>query len=405
MKNKYVFSAIGCYINYFVFGMAYIMIAQNMSFLTKQFDTDNAGISFLISAFGFGRLFSLYFNGVLSDRIGRKPFVLLGGLFMAIFLIGIPLSPNYQIAIIFAVCGGLANAFLDAGTYPTLMEAFPKTAGSATVIIKAFISFGTTLLPLIISFFISKEIFYGWAFFLPAIIFILNAIILFKAQFPHHKTKEQIEDNSPDVTFISKPKFWQEGLALILIGFTAPALLYIMQIWLPTYGQEVIGMSLVGSLQLLSYYSIGSVISVVGLAVIVRKRVKPVTIILVYPIISFIATIALITIKTPIIAVITSFIIGVTLAGILQLGLTVLCEFFWDKKGTLTGIMYTATGAAAAGIPLVTGYITRFTDINGVFIFALFVNGLGILLAAFLNYRYKVLTCYKGEKLVHRSNP
>ncbi|MEH6926450.1 MFS transporter, partial [Priestia megaterium] len=42
MKNKYMLSASGMYINYFLLGMVNIILASNMSFLTKQLNTDGA---------------------------------------------------------------------------------------------------------------------------------------------------------------------------------------------------------------------------------------------------------------------------------------------------------------------------------------------------------------------------
>lgn len=399
MKNKYSLTAIGCYINYFVFGMAYIMIAQNMSFLTEQFNTDKAGISFIISAFGMGRLISLYLGGVWSDKIGRKPFIIAGCLLFTVFLIGVPLSPNYYLAILFAFCGGLGNAFLDAGTYPTLMEIFPKTAGSATVALKVFISFGSSMLPLIIAFFIQNDIYFGVSFFIPAVIFLVSGLMLSKAKFPNHKVNPEDTENGSPVTFHSKPNFWIEGVAIIVIGFTAPALLYLMNIWIPTYGQEMVGMSLVESLKLMTYYSWGALFSVIGLAFLVRKTIRPVTIVFVYPILSFLSILALLSFKTPILSMISAFLIGFFLAGVLQLGLTVLCEFFWDRKGSVTGIMYTATGLATTLIPLVTGYITRYVDIQGVFVFALSVNLLGILAAGVVFFQYRKLTSFKEKEI------
>lgn len=399
MKHKYSLTALGCYLNYFVFGMAYIMIAQNMSFLTEQFHTDKAGISFIISAFGLGRLLSLYLGGVWSDKIGRKPFIVVGCILFAIFLIGIPLSPSYTLAIVFAFCGGLGNAFLDAGTYPTVMEVFPKTAGSATVALKAFISFGSSLLPLLIAFFIQHDIFYGMSFFIPAIIFLLSGFMLTKAKFPNHKVSVEDQENGAPVVFYKKPNFKIEGVAIIVIGFTAPALLYLMNIWIPTYGQEMVGMSLVQSLKLMSYYSWGALLSVIALAFLVRKTVRPVTIVLVYPILSFLSILALLTFKTPVLSMISAFLIGFFLAGVLQLGLTVLCEFFWDRKGSVTGIMYTATGLATTLIPMVSGFITRYVDIHGVFIFALFVNLLGIIAAGVVFFQYRKLTTFKQQQL------
>ncbi len=76
MKNKYMLSASGMYINYFLLGMVNIMLASNMSFLTKQLNTDGAGISYIISAIGIGKLLSYSVSGILSDKFGRKPLII-----------------------------------------------------------------------------------------------------------------------------------------------------------------------------------------------------------------------------------------------------------------------------------------------------------------------------------------
>jgi hypothetical protein len=60
MKNKYTSTAIAMYINYFVHGMGAIILAQNMTYLTEQLHTDKAGVSFIISALGIGRLIVLF---------------------------------------------------------------------------------------------------------------------------------------------------------------------------------------------------------------------------------------------------------------------------------------------------------------------------------------------------------
>ncbi|WP_332237745.1 MFS transporter [Sporolactobacillus sp. KGMB 08714] len=390
MNKKYYFSASLCYLNYFIYGMAYIMLAQNISFLAGKFHTDATGISFLISMYGVGRLFTIYAAGFIGDKIGRKPMIILGALLMAGFLLGIPLAPNYPAAMIAAILGGLSNACLDTATYPCMMEFFPKYAGSATVLIKAFVSFGSTLLPFIIAAFINSHIYWGWAFFLPAFAYILISLCLIKLPFPPMQVTEGPVSSNKESRFVSKPHFKIEGFSLILIGFTAPALLYIMQTWLPTFGQQAIGMSLESSLKLISWYGIGSVISVLALT-IVLKRVKPVTVVLVFPIASFFATLFFLLAKSFIVAELMAFLIGVTIAGVLQLGLTVFCEFFPEKKGTITGIMYTSTGIAQTVIPFLTGLILKFHNVRGIFIFSLMINLLAIVFGYIVNFRYRKL--------------
>lgn len=392
-SNKYLNTAGSLYVNYFIFGMVNIMLASHMSFLTKQFHTDKAGISFLVAAMGMGRLFTLYLSGVLSDKFGRKPFIILAVFLYAIFLVGMPLCPSYQIAIVLAILAGVANSLLDSGTYPALMEVFPKSPGTATVFVRGVISIGSMLLPLMIVYFMDHDIYYGISFFLPAIIFIISGIFLLKMKFPTNGLKvekaiQKERNNSTESKFYNKPKFWFEGLCLILIGFTGPALLYIIQLWLPTFGQQVIGMTESSSLKLLSYYSIGSLVSVAVLVMTLHKFVKPVTVVLLYPLISIISLVILITFKSPIVTIISSFLIGFSISGVLQLALTVMSEFFSEKKGQITGFIYTATSLAYTLIPLITGNIQKNGSVTGVFTVAIIINFIGIVLAGLVLYRY-----------------
>lgn len=395
-------SASGMYINYFLLGMVNIMLASNMSFLTKQLNTDGAGISYIISAIGIGKLLSYSLSGILSDKFGRKPLILVSSLTMAIFLIGIPLSPNYPTAFIFAIIAGIANSAMDAGTYPALIEVFPKSSGSASVLVKAFISAGAALLPFMIAVFADRDLFYGYAFFLPALIYLLNMIFMFKLPFPNHKREQSTvqQQNTAENKFISPPKMKQEGIALIVIGFTSTALFTVAQIWLPTYGQQVLGMAESSSVRLLSYYSIGALISVLVLAVLLSKVLRPVTVILVYPMITLIAVLTLLFVKVPTIAIVAAFFMGFSTAGVFQLAITVMTELFWNKKGTVTGIVATAAGLAAILLPLATGLMSKTGHISIIFIFDAMLSVVGMAAAAFVNYRYrKILNKNRREQI------
>jgi MFS family permease len=389
MKNKYLPTAIGLYINYFVHGMGAIILAQNMKFLTEQFNTDNAGVAYVISALGIGRLIALFISGALSDKFGRKPFVFIGMVIYALFFVGILFSPSVQVAFIFALLAGIANSVLDSGTYPALMESFPKTPGTANVMIKAFISGGQFALPMIIGVIISNDLYYGISFLIPLAIFVLNGIFLIKLPFPSHINNGTSTAASEETVFASKPKFWVEGLCIILIGYTATATFYLIQVWLPTYGQEVVGMPEVTALKLISYYSLGSLASVFLTSYLVKSLVKPVTIVFVYPLISFITLLAIWLVQTPTMVVIGSFLIGFSAAGgVLQLALTVMTEFFNQSKGKITGIVYTASSLASFTIPVITGIISK-SSVENIIVFDAGIAFVGVLLAIVVNVRYR----------------
>ena len=55
MKNKYVPTAAGLYLNYLIHGMGVLLITLNMAHLQEQWGTDKAGVSIVISSLGIGK--------------------------------------------------------------------------------------------------------------------------------------------------------------------------------------------------------------------------------------------------------------------------------------------------------------------------------------------------------------
>ncbi|MFS8606372.1 MULTISPECIES: MFS transporter [Priestia] len=398
MGNPYIKTALGMYMNYFLLGMVNIILSANMTFLTNQLNTDSAGISYIISALGIGRVFTYAIFGILSDKFGRKPPVVISTIMMAIFLIGIPLSPNYQIAFVFAILAGIANSAMDAGTYPALMEVFPQNSGSANVLVKAFISVGATILPFVIFFFSKHGISYRFSFFIPAALYLVNMLFLFTTSFPNHRDISMIKETNKDNKSPSTPKFWIEGVALIVLGFTSNGIYSLPQIWLPTYGQEILNMTDANSVKLLSYYSIGGLVSVLLLAGLLKKFIRPVTILLVYPTITLFSLLVLLTINSQAVGIVNSFLLGFSTAGVFQLTLTVMAELFWKNKGTITGVVSTAGGVSAIFIPTFTGLIKSHTTILHIFVFDLIITLIGIVSAVVVYYRYGKLMKNKVMK-------
>lgn len=397
-------AAIGMYMNYFLLGMVNVILISNMSSLTEKWNTDSAGISYIIAAIGVGKLLTYAGAGRLSDRIGRKPLIIFSSLMMGLFLLCVPLAPSYQVAIVLAFLAGVGNSAMDAGSYPGLIEVFPKAAGSASVMVKAFMATGTALLPFMILFFANQDMFYGYAFFVPATLYLLTMLFLLSVSFPNHRIPEQgvlKQDCVEERSFISEPIFSREGFALVVIGFTSTGLFTVAQIWLPSYGEEVLGLTTASAIKLLSYYSIGSLLSVLTLAVVLRKLIRPVTIIVIYPLITFISIIIILTIKIPSVATVAAFSIGLSTAGIFQLAIAIMTELFWQKKGRVTGVVATAAGLAAVVMPLATGLLSKTGNISIIFIFDAFLAVIGFFAALFVYYRYrKIVGINSGKEMV-----
>lgn len=379
------------YMNFFLLGMVNVILISNMGSLTSQWSTDSAGISYIIAAIGIGKLLTYAYLGRLSDRIGRKPLIIFASFTLGVFLVGIPLAPNFQIAFILALLAGVGNSALDAGAYPALAEAYPKTTGSASILVKAFMATGTALLPLMILFNAKQELFYGNTFFALSAIYFIATILLIPASFPNHRVKglaKTDDGREKGRKFVLDPQFNKEGLALVLIGFTSTALFTVAQIWLPSYGEEVLGMSTESAIKLLSYYSLGGIVSVLTLAVLMKKFLRPVTIIVIYPIITFFSILTILTIRIQSVTIVAAFFIGLSTAGIFQLAIAIAAELFWLKKGSVTGIIATAAGLASVVMPLATGLLSKTGNISNIFIFDAFIAVIGFLAAWYVFVRY-----------------
>lgn len=388
MKNKYLPTAIGLYINYIIHGMGVIIISQNQKALMGQWDTDLMGVAKVISMLGIGRLIAILISGRLSDKFGRKPFIYLGIVTYSLYFFGILYSQSVTMAMIFAVIAGVSNSFLDSGTYPALMESFPKKAGTANVLIKAFVQIGQFTLPIMLKIINTNQLWYGWSFIIPVIVFVLNGLFLLKRPFPDQDAKENDQSEIQAVTFKSQPKIAIEGVCFIIYGFISQATFYLISQFIGIYGEEVARMTTDNANLLISYYSTGSLVCVAVTAVLATK-VRPVYLVVLYTLVSFVTILVMWLFPTPTVMMIGAAFVGFFAAGgVMQLGLTVMGEMFPAGKGTITGVFYTFGSIASFLIPIIAAAIAK-TNVRGIMLFNTIIAGIGFLLAVIIFIRYR----------------
>ena len=388
MKNKYLPTAIGLYINYIIHGMGVIIISQNQKALMGQWDTDLMGIAKVISMLGIGRLIAILISGRLSDKFGRKPFIYLGIVTYSLYFFGILYSKSVTTAMIFAVIAGVSNSFLDSGTYPALMESFPKKAGTANVLIKAFVQIGQFTLPIMLKIINTNQLWFGWSFIIPIIVFVLNGLFLLKRPFPDQDAKENQQAEIRAVTFKSQPKIAIEGVCFIIYGFISQATFYLISQFIGIYGEEVAQMTTDNANLLISYYSTGSLICVAVTAVLATK-VRPVYLVTLYTLVSFVTILIMWLFPTPLVMMIGAALVGFFAAGgVMQLGLTVMGELFPAGKGTITWIFYTFGSIASFLIPIIAAAIAK-NNVRSIMLFDTIIAGIGFLLAVIIFIRYR----------------
>lgn len=377
------------YLNYFVHGIGVLILAQNMDSLAARWGS-LADVMSVIGMLGIGRLIVLFVSGKLSDKYGRKPFVLLGMITYIAFFLGILVSPTTAVACVFGILAGIANSFLDAGTYPALIESYPESASTVTVLLKAFISAGQFLLPLFIGVLVMMNAWYGWSFIVAAVILALNFVIMLKMGFPAMNQVGNSDKNDASEAPVEAPKskWYLEGICFVLYGYISQATFYLISQWLTKYGVAVAQMPDLAARSLMSYYSIGSLACVFFTAFITKKGVRPITLLVVYTLISTLAISGLYYYPSASLAPILSAVVGFSAAGgVMQLGLVMMTEMFPKGKGTMTGIFYTTGSIASFTIPVVTGYMAD-SGINSIMELDAAIALAGFIVACIIYVRY-----------------
>lgn len=361
MKNKYIPTAAGLYLNYLIHGMGVLLITLNMAHLQEQWGTDAAGVSIVISSLGIGKLATIV-TGFLSDRFGRKPFIYLGILSYLIFFVGILLTKNIYLAYVFGIMAGLANSFLDSGTYPALMESFPHSASRANVLIKAFVSAGQFLLPFIISLLIWANLWFGWSFVIAAALFILSAIYLLKMPFPDSQAAKKEEIPAAQAAASAKPQANKLDMVIFtLYGYIGMATFYLVSQWLAQYGQFVVGMPYASAIKLLSIYTVGSLVCVFVTAAFVKEVFSSAVAMIIYTCLSMVSLLLVCLFPTPV--MVTYMTTAVTVKNItFKEGETLICVPLIGK--TLDELLTNAQGLVDAGADIIEWRVDHFTHVR-----------------------------------------
>lgn len=406
-KNRYFGSSMGIYMNYFVHGMMAIVIAQNKDLFAAQWGTDAAGIMGVIAWTGLGKFLTVWPSGEVSDRIGRKPLILAGMISYIVFFGGLLVCTNLMVASFLAFLAGAATSFWDGASYPALQESYPKTPGSALVLVKGFISISQMLYPLFIGMLVINKAWLGWSLVVPLVIVVLNTLFMLKAPFAYDeelrekkaagisedtkaaKIKAEAEAAAAAQSkFVTKPKFAIEGTCCLIYGFVSMTTFYLISQIITMYGKDYIHMGEMASRALMSYYTIGSLAAVFLSSYVMAKGMKTIAVLLIFNFGSAISLIALSLLPTPLVANITSFSIGFFAAGgALQAGIAVMSDFFPGKKGRNLGIYYTFMGLSSYIAPIVAAYLMKI-DFKYVLYFDTGVAILGVVLMLIVAVRY-----------------
>ncbi|WP_462116811.1 MFS transporter [Listeria monocytogenes] len=386
-------TAIALYFTYFIHGIGVSILGQYKQDFAGVWGADKLSdgtfdvsmVIAVIAALGLGRLLTLPISGPFSDKFGRKPSALIGVALYAVYFIGLAFAPNMYIAYAFAFVGGAANSFLDTAVTPSVLEIFTKNGAIANMFTKFSISIGQFVLPFAIGMVAAANMSFRTLFVITMVLIVIDGLIIAFMPFPPMNNNVGGEKAKPE-----KMKFNATSWAIIGIGFTCTST---FQLWLNCNQElgKLYGMADPSKIQ--SFYSLGTMCAILITAVLVKKFILPVRILILYPAIATLMLLIIYIVQTPTICLIGGFVIGYAAAGgVLQLAVSTANEFFPTNKGKITSIVMISSSLANYIVLNVASYITKAGGIEGpkyVLLFNVAITVIGILLANFVNMRYK----------------
>lgn len=387
MKSLYP-TAFVLYLSFFVHGFGAAILSQNTKSFQALWNTDAAGVLYVISALGIGRLITYPFSGAISDKFGRRLTVITGCLVYIVFFGGILLAPNTTVAFFVAILAGVANGFLDSGVLPAVMEILVQSSGLASILSKLCIAIAQYILPVMVTFWASNGLWFGWTFVICIVLLAIISLLLTKL--PFATVTEAKVETAADVVQV-KSNFWIEGVALIIMGYTATATFQVFLNINKDYGMTFLNMTEAAAGKIGSNYALGSIFAVL-LNVVLVKWIKPVRMIVVYPALSLATLLWMYFVPSPIVAQIGGFLIGATCAGgVLQFLVSVMSDLFPASKAKAVSMIMIAGALCAFSITAIAGTVTSKFGVQYTLLVSAVLAVVSIIASIVVNIRYNML--------------
>ncbi|MGT2958198.1 MFS transporter [Streptococcus bovimastitidis] len=400
-NNKYNFTAFLLWMTYFCHGIQAIIISQNADFFAHKWGVEAAAVFAVIAWTGLGKISFLTFSGALSDKVGRKPLIVIGLIGFVIMFGSFLVASNLWMANILAFIGGAMTSLYDGAINPALFEMYPENKSTASIFSKAFISVSSMLYPLLVAFLVSHKMAVEIGIMVPFILSILVLAGVLIARFPDNDIRKEQNVSAREAIKILEAKqstaqpatsqttsrqnaanFAIDGVILSAFAFTIYSTFYLFQQASKLYAQNVIHMSETGAAAVTSYYQLGGLIATIVFAFLMARGIRDIALLVISPIFAGLAGLLVYFVPTAATLTFAGIIIGFFAAGgLLQMGNAVLNQFFDKNKGRNTSIYYFVMALGSYIVPMLA---SKLIAANRADLIMLFVSVCGFASAALM---------------------
>ncbi len=382
---KYMFALATVYMCYFTQGVQGIILSQNqVNFYTQWGYTDAtagaAAVSAAIAWTGVGKLLTVWIGGEISDRVGRKPMAIGGGICYIVAFVMLLLADNMVLACVAGFLTGVGTSgFWDGSLYPAAAEANPRYAASSTIGIKLVISIAGVIYPMIAA--INSGDSWHINIWIPIVMSIVATIMAMFTPFIYDdERKMKVDVDTADEESAAKNQAEAEiqaakdamleqpskltNITTLFFGFIIMFIMYGAQQYSRQFGETNLGLDPVAAAGLTSIYTVGSCAGVILWAWMMGKfRWTPLKVIFIDSVIAVFA-LAMVLLALPLglgagVVYVAIALLGFSAAGgMLQTGVSLRQMMCPGPRGRNVGMYYTFMGVASVFLPFVVSYMT-----------------------------------------------
>jgi FHS family glucose/mannose:H+ symporter-like MFS transporter len=376
------------YLGYFFVGIVTVILSPSLPFMIRDFNITLAAAGAAFTSRSAGSFFGVLLGGFLSDKLGRKPLIIIGALVQGIALAVIGSTGSWYMVLLFFIINGIASGFFNASVNTLVAEINIERRGAAMNVLHGVYGLGSLIGPMAIGLVLTWQ--FGWrlVFYGAGTLWFLFLLLAIGLPFPDPKEKRVDQQQPlPLKSFLIHPilitlffvSFFYNGAATGLVG------------WINTYMEQMQFSTILGSSMVTVFY--------IGLTTgrflcgIFSDRLGFSRTILICSIGSLLFYPLAVFTSQPILIAAGVILSGFFFSGLHPTGLAYANRLFPDSAGTVTGMLSTAMTLGAMILPWLIGLIA---DYSG------FRAGLGLAFASlFILVAIAVRLVYIEQKTDH----
>lgn len=358
-------------------GAMNVILISLMPLLSQRYGVSTGDMGLLISAKSIGTFFMLYVSGYWSDKYGRKPVIFSGAICMLFFILGLIVSNNFYLAIIFAFMGGIGHGIMDAPSMSIIFDLFPSNPAPGMSLVQVFFSGGGVAVTITTA----QILKYGldWRLILYAFAFIgvALAFLTYSAVFPPKYRLEPDSSGTAQVPkYKSEPLLKKEGAMLAICMAFFAVYQAVVFTWMPTFAEAGKGLSEADSLSVLTVYQIGTVIGALVFSQVLRK-IHATQVMILNSLMTLLLFVGFLWVTTLTTIFIVTFLMGIFMGIFFSLCINMGGELFSEKAGTMTGLLGTVNMLTNSISLIVSGQLIKVIGITSIYQFVpVFLIGL-----------------------------